>query len=238
MGLTNNWNRTRTSLRRVACPQIWRKTTSATTPRSPLGMSGSATLGRLSMLYLELSTVWILANLGVFSLPFLQEHWRARYSGQGKPYRRYFGQEPYRQRTLYRGRLSEWLHYHKHSILRGALTVYICDYFGPRFYCPCSDPVHKSERVIFTISLMNFYRKSSFFLADWQTGRLPPKDFLALELLLHPCSISFLKEKAPSPGALTWALSLPNVVLQTSNCRRVSREYSIGSETKKKVTGA
>lgn len=59
------------------------------------------------MLYLELSTFWILADLTFFSLRFSQKHRGARYSGQAKPYRRYFGQEPYRQITLYPGRLSE-----------------------------------------------------------------------------------------------------------------------------------
>lgn len=75
--------------------------------------------------------------------------------------------------------------------------VHIWDTFNPRFCCPCLDQVHKPEHVIFTISLMNFYRKSSLILADWQTGWLPPKDLLPWNCYCTPCSFFFSETECP-----------------------------------------
>lgn len=118
--------------------------------------------------------------------------------------------------------------------------VHIWDTFNPRFCCPCLDQVHKPEHVIFTISLMNFYRKSSLILADWQTGWLPPKDLLPWNCYCTPCSFFFFwngvprnhRESRCSQQPETWS---SNVALQTLNCRSVSREYTIGSGNKKSL---
>ena len=198
IGLADSWNRTRKSPRRVSCPQIWRTMTSVTTPRSPLGMSGSATLGRLSMLYLQLHIIRIVDCgwlLFFFSCRNIEEH-----DSQAKlsP----IVNIPQKREAVQEESSSKWLHYHKHSLLCGALMVYIWDTFSPRFCCPCSDQVHKTEHVIFTISLMRwiFIEKVLYF---WQIGRpagCPQKTFCletAIALLASSFSFFFLKQSAP-----------------------------------------